>query len=110
MCDVLTYISLQFLWRRGGDSNPESLYTFNHVFGFSSSQGDTEGMNIPPESLEELRQIHLDQTGELLSDEEVIALARQLFRLYGILYKGSGSNHGFTIANESLDPPPQELL
>lgn len=43
-------------------------------------------MNISPEVVEELLQIHKQLTGEELTDEEVEEMAQNLFRLVSAIY------------------------
>lgn len=39
-------------------------------------------MEIPEVALQELKAIHLQQSGEILTDEEALEMAQNLFRLF----------------------------
>ena len=45
---------------------------------------------LSKEALEELKKIHFEETGKLLTDEQAITLARDLFRLYRAVYGCNG--------------------
>ncbi|MFH0873683.1 MAG: hypothetical protein V1846_02470 [Candidatus Komeilibacteria bacterium] len=43
-------------------------------------------MNISKEAPDELKEIYFKETGKMLTDEETLSLANQLFRVYRVLY------------------------
>jgi hypothetical protein len=49
-------------------------------------------MNLSKEALDELKEIHFQETGKLLTNDEALAMARQLFRVYRVLYSRKPDN------------------
>ena len=43
-------------------------------------------MELSPEALAELKEIHRAETGRELTDDETLAMARHLFRVYRVLF------------------------
>ncbi len=43
-------------------------------------------MNLSKEDLDELKEIYFKETRKRLTDDEALAMARQLFRVYRVLY------------------------
>jgi hypothetical protein len=48
-------------------------------------------MPLSRESIEDLRRIHHEETGELLSDDEMRAMGERLLRLYDVLTRSDAT-------------------